>query len=85
MKDYAYMLKASQLKSEAVGRRKVLDSKKVVHFIQRLQKLLNLRPLPNPRLTEIVGSLNLDFFQLPAKTVVSSATLPTRFLISLAR
>ena len=27
------------------------------------------RPLPNPRLAEIVASLNLDFFQLPAKTV----------------
>ena len=31
---------------------------------------LDPRPLPNPRLAEIVGSLNLDFFQLPAKTVL---------------
>jgi len=30
------------------------------------------RPLPNPRLAEIVASLNLDFFQLPAKTVPAS-------------
>jgi len=31
------------------------------------------KPLPNPRLAEIVGSLNLDFFQLPAKTVARQA------------
>lgn len=33
------------------------------------------KPLPNPRLAEIVASLNLDFFQLPAKTVERQAAL----------
>eukprot|EP00931_Biecheleriopsis_adriatica_P102867 TRINITY_DN77776_c0_g1_i1.p1 TRINITY_DN77776_c0_g1~~TRINITY_DN77776_c0_g1_i1.p1 ORF type:complete len:310 (-),score=67.61 TRINITY_DN77776_c0_g1_i1:8-937(-) len=32
-----------------------------------------LKPIPNPRLADIVGSLNLDFFELPAITVQRQA------------
>eukprot|EP00913_Durusdinium_trenchii_P031624 g29614.t1 len=37
------------------------------------QLLEEEKPLPNPRLAEIVASLNLDFFQLPQKTVARQA------------
>ncbi|CAJ1336896.1 unnamed protein product [Effrenium voratum] len=31
------------------------------------------KPLPNPRLAEIIGSLNLDYFELPSVTVARQA------------
>ena len=33
-----------------------------------LKPQADVRPLPNPRLADIIASLNLDFFELPAVT-----------------
>ena len=58
-------MKSPELRSQQFE----LVQKKPVLFRAFLPVPHCLRPLPNPRLAEIVASLNLDFFQLPAKTV----------------